>query len=145
MPVANPCPFCEYFSGARPCPFVYRDANVSVFLNRAQYERGALLVAPNRHLGSFLDLEADLTAAIYSQAHRMGRLLLQTFGATGLNIFQNNGASSGQTVPHFHVHVIPRYPDSDSARRFREGDFPITPFEELESLARELRGKEARK
>ena len=59
--------------------------------------------------------------------------------ATGLNIFQNNGASSGQTVPHFHVHVIPRYSTSDVAQRFREDPFPQTPLDELEHLAQTIR------
>ncbi len=112
---------------------------MSAFMNRAQYERGALLVVPNVHVESILDADATVMTAVYTEAHRIAKVMVPLLGATGLNIFQNNGAASGQTVPHFHVHVIPRYPTSDPAQRFREDAFPPTPIEELERLAKALR------
>ena len=139
LPREDPCPFCEYLAGRAPCAFVRRGANVSSLLNRAQYERGALLVVPNAHIGSLLDASEALVSEVYIEAQRLSRILVDRLGATGVNVFQNNGRSAGQTVAHFHVHVVPRYPSSDPARRFREADFERTGLEELRVLAEELR------
>jgi diadenosine tetraphosphate (Ap4A) HIT family hydrolase len=106
---------------------------------RAQYERGALLVIPNTHIPSIMDLDDSMTLDLYREVGRIARALVPVMQATGVNILQNNGASSGQTVPHLHVHVIPRYPHSDPAQRFREGEFPQTPINELERLAMPIR------
>lgn len=133
------CPFCEYLAGRRPCAFVARGARVSTLLNRTQYERGALLIIANAHIESVFDADEVLLCEIYRAARRMAQTLVDVFHATGVNIFQNNGASAGQTVPHFHVHVVPRYPTSDPGRCFREVDFVETPVEQLQDLAREIR------
>lgn len=134
-----PCPFCEYIAGNAACAFVSRGAAVSSFLNRAQYERGALLVVSNEHVGSLLEATEAMISAVYVEAQRMGHLLVDRLGATGVNVFQNNGVAAGQTVSHFHVHVVPRYPSSDAGRRFREADFEPTAIDELRRLAEHLR------
>jgi histidine triad (HIT) family protein len=142
MPVELPdpadCPFCRYLENRTPCAFVARGPTVSAFLNRTQYERGALLVVPNTHVTTLLDASATLVAEVHLEARRLAIRLVETLGATGVNVFQNNGVPAGQTVGHYHVHVVPRYPGSDPARRFRERDFDHTPLEELEVLARQL-------
>ena len=138
LPREDPCPFCEYLAGRTPCAFVSRGDTVSSFLNRTQYERGALLVVPNAHVGSLLEASEAVISELYIEAQRLGRILVDRFGATGVNVFQNNGISAGQTVPHFHVHVVPRYPSSDPGRRFREADFEPTPVEDLRLLAEQL-------
>ena len=140
LPQEDPCPFCEYLAGRAPCAFVSRGPTVSSFLNRAQYERGAILVVPNTHVQSLLEISEALISEIYVEAQRLGRLLVDRLAATGVNVFQNNGRSAGQTVPHFHVHVVPRYPSSDPGRRFREAEFERTGIQELRILAEQLRG-----
>jgi len=137
----EPCPFCEYLAGRTKCAFVSRGERVSAFMNRAQYERGALLLVPNMHVESMLEMDADLVADLYREAHRLASVLVPLLGANGLGVYQNNGTSAGQTVPHFHVHVIPRYATSDPLRRFKDEDFPETGFEELERLAALIRFK----
>jgi histidine triad (HIT) family protein len=139
VPKMDPCPFCRYLTGKSACVFVSRGEHVSAFMNRAQYERGALLVVPNRHVESVLDLEEPLVLELYREVHRIARALVPATAATGLNILQNNGTSSGQTVPHLHVHLIPRYPQSDPSRRFREGEFPQTEIRDLEIVAAPIR------
>lgn len=138
-PSHDSCPFCEYLAGAAPCAFITRGSQVSAFLNRAQFERGALLLIPNRHVESILDLEAGLIAAIYIEAQRIAKGLVRALDAKGLNVFQNNGVRAGQSVSHYHVHLVPRYETSRPWRRFRESAFEHTAIEELENLARALR------
>ena len=139
MPADAECPFCAYLDNRVPCAFVTRTGTVSAFLNRTQYERGALLVVPNAHVATVMEAPEELVAAVHLEARRLATRLVDVLDATGVNVFQNNGASAGQTVPHYHVHVVPRYPHSDPGRRFRERDFEHTPLEELQALADRLR------
>ena len=138
-PAPSGCPFCAYIDDREPCAFASRGPRVSAFLNRTQYERGALLVIPNTHVATVMEAPEALVAEVHVEARRLAIRLIEIFGATGVNVFQNNGASAGQTVAHYHVHVVPRYPGSDPAHRFRERDFEHTPIAELEELARRLR------
>ena len=133
------CAFCKYLSGSEPCAFVTRGGQVAAFMNRAQYERGAVLLVPNRHLETILDLDEGLMRDLYVEAQRLAFGMIAAFGAVGLNMFQNNGVRAGQTIPHCHLHLVPRYPDSDSRRIFREEDYPHASMDELEARAAELR------
>ena len=139
IPHMEPCPFCEYFAERNACAFVERTQRVAAFVNIRQYERGALLVAPLHHATDVLTLEAVLLSEVHVMAARMARAQMRAFGTTGVNIFQNNGIDAGQTVPHFHVHVVPRYPGSDPRRVFRERDFPVLPLAQLQHIAEAVR------
>jgi histidine triad (HIT) family protein len=139
VPTEDECPFCEYLSGAADCAFVARGELVSAFLNPAQFERGAVLVIPNQHAGSLLELDRDVIAAVYHECQRLARGMVHGFGAVGLNVFQNNGIKAGQTVSHYHVHLVPRYETSQPGRLFRASDYPQTPLHELRKIADQLR------
>ena len=108
-------------------------------MNRAQYEPGAVLLVPNRHLETILDLDAGSMTDLYLEAQRLAFGMIEAFGAVGLNMFQNSGIQVGQTVPYLHVHLVPRYPNSDSSRIFREEEYPHAAVDELEIRAAELR------
>jgi diadenosine tetraphosphate (Ap4A) HIT family hydrolase len=99
IPREDECPFCAYLSGAADCAFVARGELVSAFLNPAQFERGAVLVIPNKHVGSLLEVNPPVMAAVYHECQRLARGMVSAFGAVGLNVFQNNGINAGQTVP----------------------------------------------
>ena len=133
------CPFCRYLDGRDPCVFVARGPTVSSFMNRTQYDRGAMLVVPNAHVVTVMEAPDAVVAAVHLEARRLAIRAVDVLGAIGVNVFQNNGAAAGQSVDHYHVHVVPRYPGSDPARRFREHDFPHTAPAELEALAERLR------
>jgi diadenosine tetraphosphate (Ap4A) HIT family hydrolase len=121
--------------GTKDAVFVSRGKTVSVIMNPRQYERGALLIIPNQHASSLIDTHEEPFLAAQIEARRMARLLVEQLGATGVNVFQNAGVAAGQTVPHYHVHVVPRYPSSDPARRFREADYDVVPKEQLRPIA----------
>jgi histidine triad (HIT) family protein len=133
------CGFCEYVAGTRPCAIVRRAEHILSFVNMRQYEKGALLVIPTRHASTVVDLPLDIVAMIHTEAAILGRAVMRAFGATGLNIFQNNGVDAGQHVAHFHVHVVPRYPGSDPTKIYLQGDFEPVSMEEQESVAKAVR------
>ncbi|MBN2267147.1 MAG: HIT family protein [Candidatus Babeliaceae bacterium] len=139
LPQREPCPLCENIQGHHPCAFLARDHVLSSFINPRQYGKGGILIVPNRHAATILDLDPHEIAAIYLHAQEITRALLETYALSGCNIFQNNGVSAGQTVPHFHVHVVPRYPGEEAARIFGEHHFPKIPMEERLRLAEEIR------
>ena len=133
------CPFCEYVAGTGECAFIRRGPLVSSFVNRAQYEAGALLIVPNLHLPTVLDLGAETLAAASAEAQLLGRALVNGFGATGLNIFQNNGVDANQHLPHYHLHVVPRYPGSDPTRIYLQDAFTPISLPEQRKVAENIR------
>jgi histidine triad (HIT) family protein len=98
-----------------------------------------LLLIPNQHVESILDLEPGSIGVIYAEAQRIAKGLAHAFGATGLIVFQNNGVKAGQSVSHYHVHLVPRYETSQPWRWFKESEVEHAPLEELEKLANQLR------
>ena len=119
MPTLDPCPFCLSLSGSNECVFVHRDPRVASFVNPSQHSPGSLLVIPVDHFANILDLPRELAREIYAHAHQLAAAAVTAFGASGVNVFQNNGVDAGQQVPHYHVHVIPRYPGDDPTRVFQ--------------------------
>jgi histidine triad (HIT) family protein len=135
----NDCAFCGYLAGTLPCAFVKRTDAVASFVNLRQYERGALLVVPTRHASTVLDLPSDIVGLVHTEAAILGRALTHAFGATGLNIFQNNGIDAGQHIAHFHVHVVPRYPGSDPTLIYQQANFEPVPISEQAAIADSVR------
>ena len=94
LPIVTTCGFCEYLAGTRECGFVRRGPLVSSLVNRTEYETGALLIVPNRHLSTVLE-------------------------------------------PHYHMHVVPRYPGSDPTKIYSETNFePISIGQQRDLAAR---------
>ena len=139
LPDADFCWFCRYLAGEADCAFVTRGDRVAAWVNIRQYERGAMLVSPVEHRATVFDLDEATLGAVYAEAARVGRAAVKAFGATGLNIFQNNGTAAGQSIPHHHVHVVPRYPSSDPRRLFREKDFEPAPWTTQLEIAETIR------
>jgi histidine triad (HIT) family protein len=133
------CSFCQDLLGARWSAFVMRDDSAAVLVNERQYERGAMLVIPTRHCESVLDITEAEIQAVYGMAKRVAEAAVRAFRPVGLNVFQNNGGMAGQSEPHFHVHVVPRYPTSDPTRRFQRHEFEVVSRDEQEAIAAAVR------
>ncbi len=82
-------------------------------LNGRQFEIGQCVVVPRRHAPTILDLSADESTAVMLAAQRLTDAFANEFGPDGVLLYQNNGTGSGQEVPHFHLHVVPRRTGSD--------------------------------
>jgi histidine triad (HIT) family protein len=137
LPTVTACGFCEFIAGTRECAFVRRGPLVSSLVNPTQYETGAILIIPNRHLPTVLDLDAATLEAIGAEAQLLSRALVEGFDATGINIFQNNGLDANQHYPHYHMHVVPRYPGSDPTKIYSHTDFePISIAQQRDLAAR---------
>jgi histidine triad (HIT) family protein len=101
--------FCRIIDGEIPSSKIYEDDDVLAILDISQLTKGHALVMPKKHYDSFLSCPQELVHKVYDVAQRIGRAEVEVLGAKGVNILTNVGELAGQSVPHFHVHVIPRY------------------------------------
>lgn len=101
--------FCKIIDGEIPSVKVYEDDDVLAILDISQTTRGHTLVMPKKHYDNFLSAPQEIIHKVYDVAQRIGQAEVSVLGAKGVNILTNVGEVAGQSVPHFHVHVIPRY------------------------------------
>lgn len=139
LPPYGSCSFCDDLSGSRECAIVAENEHALAEIDERQYERGAMLVIPKKHRESVLDIDPREMEGVYRLVRDVAHAAAKAFGAHGMNIFQNNGAKAGQTEPHFHVHVVPRYRDSDPHKIFLLQDCEVMPMEEQRAIASAIR------
>lgn len=101
--------FCKIIRGEIPCHKLYEDDDVLAFLDISQVTKGHALVIPKEHYDNFLATPTELVNKVMKVAQRLGQVQIKMLGAEGVNILTNCYEAAGQTVFHFHVHVIPRY------------------------------------
>jgi histidine triad (HIT) family protein len=135
IPHPERCAFCRYIEGQGEAAVVEDLADTLAFLNPRQYGIGAMLVIPKRHAPTVLDLDPTEATAVMRHVHRLVQAVTKAFDPSGINIFQNNGISAGQTVAHYHVHVVPRYPGDPGDKVFHADDFERTSIEERLQIA----------
>lgn len=118
------CIFCKIGSGAQPCLKVYENAATIAFMDLAQDVDGHILVIPKKHCKNILDCDFDTLNAVIDTVKTVSDHLVQNCGYDGVDIMSANGESAGQTMPHFHVHIIPRYTGDGLGER---GEWPHFP------------------
>jgi histidine triad (HIT) family protein len=104
--------FCRIVKGEIPCHKLYEDDDVLAFLDISQVTKGHALVIPKEHYDNFLATPTDVVNKVMKVAQRIGQVQIKMLGAEGVNILTNCYEAAGQTVMHFHVHVIPRYKET---------------------------------
>ncbi len=107
--MSDQCVFCEIIRGESPASFTHQDDTVVAFMDVQPITQGHMLVVPREH--AVLMSEVNETAAMrtFRVARKLAAVARQTLGAGGVNLFVADGEVAFQDVPHFHVHVIPRY------------------------------------
>ncbi len=103
------CIFCKIINKEIPSSIVYEDDDVIAFLDVSQVTKGHTLVVSKKHFDNFLTVPKDTMHKVMDVAQRIGQAQVAMLGAKGVNILTNVNKEAGQSVYHFHVHVIPRY------------------------------------
>ena len=103
------CIFCKIANGEIPAATLYEDEDMRVILDLGPASKGHALVLPKEHAPNLFELPDELAAKAIVTAKRIGKRLYEGLGCDGFNVVQNNGETAGQTVFHFHMHLIPRY------------------------------------
>ena len=139
LPQQDPCPFCEDIAGRRECAVVEDRADTFALVGPHQPTKGKLLIVPKRHVPTVLDLEDGEAAAVMQCVVRLSRAVTKAFSPVGLNIFQNNGVIGNQTVPHYHVHINPRYEDDSWRPGVPDNTLPRTPIAERLQIGEQIK------
>jgi len=118
------CIFCKIADKKIPASILYEDDDVIAFLDNNPVSYGHCLVISKEHFDSFLSTPKSVMHKVIDVAQRIGQVEMKSLGAKGINILTNCYEAAGQSVKHFHVHVIPRYnaPDGLKLEMNKYGD-----------------------
>lgn len=103
------CIFCKIANGAIPSHTLYEDEDFRVILDIEPATKGHALILPKQHFANIYELSEEHAAKVFNVAKKMSVKMKAALDFDGLNVLQNNGEAAGQTVFHFHTHLIPRY------------------------------------
>jgi len=136
MTVAPGCVFCAIAAGEVPASMVLRDDDVAAFLDARPVFKGHVLVVPRAHVATLSDMPAAALGTFFAAVQRVARAVEAGLGADGTFVAMNNKVS--QSVPHLHVHVVPRK-KKDGLRGFFWPRVPYADDAERESFAAKIR------
>lgn len=108
------CIFCKIAGGDIPSNVIYEDDKCAVILDASPATKGHALILPKEHYADIFAIEEDMLTHVIQTAKKVATRMKEVLGCEGVNIVQNNGTVAGQTVFHFHMHVIPRYEADDN-------------------------------
>jgi histidine triad (HIT) family protein len=128
--------FTRLLEGELPCAKVYEDERTFAFMDAGQVNPGHVIVATKVPAETILDIDAETAAALFRTAHRVARAVEAAFKPEGITILQANRPAGMQTVPHVHLHVLPRHKGDGVALAWPRKN---PPFEELVRLAGRIR------
>ena len=103
------CIFCKIANGRIPSATLYEDEDFRVILDLGPATKGHALILPKEHYANVIALPEEETAKAFILARKMVAKMMEVLHCDGVNVVQNNGKAAGQTVFHFHIHLIPRY------------------------------------
>ena len=103
------CIFCKIARGVIPSTTVYEDEDFRVILDLGPASKGHSLILPKKHFANVCELDKETAAKVLPLGAKIGAAMKKGLGCAGFNLVQNNHEVAGQTVFHFHMHLIPRY------------------------------------
>lgn len=105
----NNCIFCKIANGEIPSTTVYEDDMFRVILDLSPATKGHALILPKQHMANIYEMDEPTAQKVFVLASHIATAMKKSLNCDGINIVQNNGEAAGQTVFHFHMHIIPRY------------------------------------
>ncbi len=115
------CIFCKIAAGEIPSTTIYEDQDFRVILDIEPASKGHALILPKEHYANLYELSDELAAKALLVAKKVITVMTDVLGCDGYNVLQNNGEAAGQTVFHFHMHLIPRYQDDNVNIKWNPG------------------------
>lgn len=113
MSMDQNCIFCKIIQGEIPSAKVYEDEEVYAFLDISQVTKGHTLIIPKKHVENIYETNEEIASSLFARVPKIANALKKAYQPAGINILNNNGKAAGQTVFHIHIHLIPRYDESD--------------------------------
>ena len=131
------CIFCKIIAGEIPSATIYENDEFKVILDRFPSGEGHALILPKNHVPNVFEIDPAQAGRAYALAAKLARSMKEVLGFTDMNILQNNGPIAGQTVFHFHIHLIPRYENDGQTINWKQTS-PTA--EELAAVKEEILG-----
>jgi histidine triad (HIT) family protein len=132
----QPSVFTRIIRGELPAAKVYEDEHTIAFMDAGQVNPGHVLVATKRQIETILELDDELAGALFRTVTRVARAVEAAFRPEGITVLQANRPAGGQTVPHLHVHVVPRHANDGIVLTWPRKEPPL---EQLRELAARIR------
>ncbi len=108
------CVFCSIINREIPSEILYEDEDILAILDISQVTYGHTLVIPKKHVADFLHADDTTVTKCMLTARDLAARIVRKTGAAGVNILTNCGEAAGQSVSHMHIHIIPRYDETDA-------------------------------
>ena len=137
--MSDDCIFCAIVKGEAPASRTYEDDSVIAFMDIQPITHGHMIVVPREHAVLMQDVNETAAMRAFRVARRMAALARHTLGASGANLLVMDGEVAFQDVPHFHIHVIPRYPGDGFGLTFPKTYETPPGRAELETIATAIR------
>ena len=133
------CIFCRIISGEIPSTTIYENSKFKVIMDIAPANKGNVLILPKEHYDNIYDIDTATAGELFELAVMTARALKSVLDCDGMNILQNNGTVAGQTVFHFHMHIIPRYEGDTVNIGWKELSYEDGEMEQLrEAIRKEM-------
>ena len=132
------CIFCKLANGVFPTNSIYEDDDFNVILDASPATKGHALILPKEHYANIYEIDEELLGKAAKLAKKIITHEKEVLGCDGYNIVQNNGEVAGQTVFHFHMHLIPRY-GKDENKKIIEWDQNEFSEEEMKSICEAMK------
>lgn len=129
------CIFCKIANGEIPSKTLFEDEKFRVILDLAPAAKGHALILPKEHFANIYELPEEMAADVIKLAKRMAVRMTEKLSCDGFNLVQNNGEIAGQTVFHYHMHLIPRYEGDGQKIGWKPGS---PSQEELEAVRKQI-------
>ena len=132
----NDCIFCKIANGEIPSATLYEDNDFRVILDLGPATKGHALILPKAHYADLTEIPEELAGKATGVAKKIVTAMEAALPCDGYNVVQNNGIAAGQTVFHYHVHLIPRYTDDHAGVSWKPGELTDAVKEEVLEKAR---------
>lgn len=135
------CIFCKIVKGEIPATKVFENEHVMAFLDISQVTKGHTLVIPKVHKENLYELTPEIAGQLFQVTPKLANAIKAAYNPVGLNLLNNNGEKAGQSVFHFHMHLIPRYGEGDGFGAIWKSHQSEYTSEELKSIADTISSK----
>ncbi|GMQ60842.1 HIT family protein [Vallitalea maricola] len=129
------CLFCNVANGSMDSATIFENSEFKVVLDPYPAAKGHTLIIPKEHIENIYELDTESASRLFALATHIAKVLKSIYNCDGLNILQNNGEAAGQTVFHFHMHLIPRYNNDNVKIKWETIKIEK---EELDAIAKEI-------
>jgi histidine triad (HIT) family protein len=138
MQKSEDCIFCRIVNNKRAAAILWEDEDILSIMDLYPAAKGHVLILPKRHIENIYSLPRELGCRIMETAIKIANAIKATLAPGGLNLVQANGDIAGQTIPHFHMHIVPRYKNDSIILKFGHGTVS-TDIDELDKIALRIR------